>query len=424
MPTAHGSSASSDRTRLSDGHGAAGTGPFEVGPAELSHLVDPKDPDGLKALGGEAKLCEMLQVDPSTGLSSDEQLDADRAPGTGHGETAHLLAQDSPDSKGDEPFAARRAVFGANRLPAVAQVSFWSLVWAAYQDKTLVMLSIASLVSLVVGLYEDYFGERRHEDVKLGWVEGAAIFFAVIVVVFTNALNDYQKERQFQKLNAKKESRDVKVYRDGREVEVSVYDLVVGDILLVEPGDIVPVDGVYLDGHNLVCDESSATGESDPIKKGGLNSGMDCYVLSGAKVMEGVGRVVVIAVGIHSFYGKMMMALREGQDQETPLQKKLDLLAEQIAKFGLTAALLMLFTLVLKFLVTSAIDNNFPTPGVLFSRVVQIVIQAITVVVVAVPEGLPMAVTLALAFATTKMLQDKNLVRQLSACETMGNATA
>ncbi|RKP37646.1 PMCA-type calcium-translocating P-type ATPase [Dimargaris cristalligena] len=387
-------------------------------------MLDPKDPELLQKLGGIAGLCEKLRVDPSQGLCPDEMFESDSTPGPGHQESSALLASSHLADKGKGPFAARQAVYGENRLPAVDQVSFWSLVWCAYQDKTLIMLSIAALVSLAVGLYDDYLGEHRHNDVKLGWVEGVAIFLAVVVVVFTNALNDYQKERQFQKLNAKKEDRCVKVYREGREIELSVFDVLVGDILLVEPGEIIPVDGVYLDGHNLVCDESSATGESDAIKKGTVDSGMDCFVLSGAKVMEGVGRVVVIAVGPRSFYGKMMMALRDEGDSVTPLQRKLDVLAEQIAKFGLTAALLMFMTLILKYLITAAIDNDMPTISALLSRIIQITIQAITIVVVAVPEGLPMAVTLALAFATTQMLKDNNLVRQLSACETMGNATA
>ncbi|KAJ1927448.1 plasma membrane calcium [Tieghemiomyces parasiticus] len=426
MPHHNGSSASSQRTRLVGESEQRSLGPFGVSPEDLTALLDPKDPEGLKDLGGPDGLCEKLRVNPSTGLTADESFESDTTPGEGHHESAALLGSLSSDSAGKRkgPFAARQSVYGENRLPAVEQVTFWSLVYSAFQDKTLIMLSIAAAVSLAVGVYDDYFGEKRHEEVKLGWVEGVAIQVAVLVVVFTNALNDYQKERQFQKLNAKKEDRQVKVYRDGREVELSVYDILVGDVMLVEPGDIIPVDGVYLSGHNLVCDESSATGESDAIKKGTLDSGADCFILSGAKVMEGVGRMIVVAVGTHSYYGKMMMALRENQDTETPLQKKLDVLAEQIAKFGLTAALLMFMTLVLKFLITDAIHNDFPSGSAIFSKVIQITIQAITIVVVAVPEGLPMAVTLALAFATTQMLKDQNLVRQLSACETMGNATA
>ncbi|CAG8599744.1 1774_t:CDS:2, partial [Ambispora gerdemannii] len=192
---------------------------------------------------------------------------------------------------------------------------------------------------------------------------------------------------------------------------------------LLEPGDIVPVDGIFLSGHNLTCDESSATGESDALKKNSLDAGGDPFILSGSKVLEGVGKAIVIAVGPYSYFGKTMMALRGNESTETPLQIKLDILAEHIAKLGMSAAMLMLITLTLKFFIAAAISDDFPDGEEIAAALIQIAIQAITIVVVAVPEGLPMAVTLALAYATTQMLKDNNLVRVLSACETMGNAT-
>jgi Ca2+-transporting ATPase len=279
------------------------------------------------------------------------------------------------------------------------------------------------MVSLAIGLYEDFGPHHDPKDPRIGWIEGAAIQLAVLVVVFTNAINDYQKEKQFRKLNAKKEDRTVKVIRDGKEAEISVYELNVGDVQILEPGEVLPVDGLFLQGHNLTCDESSATGESDPLKKGNLDDNLDPYILSGSKVLEGVGRMLVIAVGPNSFYGVTMMALRDESVQVTPLQHKLDILAENIAKMGISASVIMLLTLSIKFFVTAALAPEFPPTDKVVSAIVQIVIQAITILVVAVPEGLPMAVTLALAYATTQMLKDNNLVRVLSACETMGSAT-
>ncbi|ORX67088.1 calcium-translocating P-type ATPase [Linderina pennispora] len=339
-------------------------------------MLDPKDIEKLKQLGGAEQVCKHLLVDPAVGLRQREQVDTDG------------LRQ-------SEPFQARRAVFGRNELPEAETTTFLQLLFDAH----------------------------KNDEVKVGWVEGAAIFLAVLVVCFTNAINDYQKEKQFRKLNAKKEDRTVKALRDGNEVEIGVQEINVGDILLIEPGDIVPVDGVYLSGHRMKCDESSATGESDAIKKGTMDECLDPFILSGAKVLEGVGKMVVVAVGTRSFYGKIMMAMRNGQSSETPLQRKLDVLAEQIAKYGMSAATLLLITLVVKYLVQCALAPEFPPASIMFSHFVSIVIEAITVVVVAVPEGLPMAVTIALAYATTKMLKDGNLVRQLSACETMGGAT-
>lgn len=140
------------------------------------------------------------------------------------------------------------------------------------------------------------------------------------------SINDWQKERQFQVLNDKKEERGVKVIRDGIEMIIDVHEVVVGDVALLEPGEIVPCDGVFLSGHNVKCDESGATGESDAIKKvsyenclalrdkareegarGGDIGHTDCFVVSGSKVLEGVGSYVVVAVGTKSFNGRIMM---------------------------------------------------------------------------------------------------------------------
>ncbi|KAF8905356.1 hypothetical protein BGZ58_006395, partial [Dissophora ornata] len=142
------------------------------------------------------------------------------------------------------------------------------------------------MVSLGVSIYEDYGPHHDPDEPRVGWVEGAAILAAVAAVVFTNATNDYQKERQFRKLNAKKDDRQVKLLRDGREQEVNVKEVQVGDIMLMEPGDLLPVDGVVLKSHNITCDESSATGESDALKK---DPEEKCYVISGSKVLDGSG---------------------------------------------------------------------------------------------------------------------------------------
>ena len=215
-------------------------------------------------------------------------------------------------------------------------------------------------------------------------------------------------------------------------MQISVYKVLVGDIVHLNPGDLVPVDGIFIAGHGVKCDESSATGESDQMKKVAadhvwkqMHSGeeyerLDCFILSGSKVLEGVGTFIVTNVGVHSSYGKIMMALREDTDA-TPLQMKLNNLAEAIAKLGGGSALLLFVVLLIRFLVS--IQDSDATGDEKGQNFMRILITAITVVVVAVPEGLPLAVTLALAFATTRMLRDNNLVRVLRACETMGNAT-
>ena len=148
------------------------------------------------------------------------------------------------------------------------------------------------------------------------------------------SLNDWQKERQFQTLNEKKDERGVKVIRDGVEMVIDIKEVVVGDVALVEPGEIVPCDGIFLSGHNVKCDESGATGESDAIKKvsyddclklstedgaGGGDKHTDCFLISGSKVLEGYGSYVVIAVGTRSFNGRIMMGKRYIQPPHTCL---------------------------------------------------------------------------------------------------------
>jgi len=200
----------------------------------------------------------------------------------------------------------------------------------------------------------------------------------------------------------------------------------------LEPGDLIPADGIFIQGHNVKCDESSATGESDQMKKtageevfgrlqnGTASSKLDPFMISGSKVLEGAGTYLVTSTGVNSCYGKIMMSLHQEVDQ-TPLQAKLGRMADAIAYLGGGASLLLFAVLFFRFCARLPDDQrSAPEKG---SAFLDIVIVAITLVVVAIPEGLPLAVTLALAFATTRMLKENNLVRVLRACETMGNAT-
>jgi len=195
---------------------------------------------------------------------------------------------------------------------------------------------------------------------------------------------------------------------------------------------MIPADGIFIQGHNVKCDESSATGESDQMKKtageevfkylqnGTASSKLDPFMISGSKVLEGVGTYLVTSTGVNSSFGKLMMSLHQEVDQ-TPLQAKLGRMADAIAYLGGGAALLLFAVLFFRF--CAGLPNDTRTPAKKGSAFLDIVIVAITLIVVAIPEGLPLAVTLALAFATTRMLKENNLVRVLRACETMGNAT-
>jgi Ca2+-transporting ATPase len=334
--------------------------PFAFSPGQLSKLINPKSLDAFLAIGGLNGLQRGLQTDIHSGLSMDETelsrgVTFDEAVSNAVTNPTALPHRDLPIrtlSRGEHitwslhyqpasnSFADRKRVFGENQLPERKSKSFLELAWIALKDKVLILLSIAAAISLALGLYQT-FGTEHTEDegAKVEWVEGVAIIAAILIVVTVSALNDWQKERQFRKLNQKKEDRLVKVVRSGKPLVVPIQDILVGDVMLLEQGDVIPVDGIYIQGHNVSCDESSATGESDLIKKiaadavyralhepGHNRRKLDPFIISGAKVLDGVGSFLVTAVGRNSSHGRTMMALRDDGGL-TPLQFKLNLLA-------------------------------------------------------------------------------------------------
>ncbi|KAI1819801.1 calcium-translocating P-type ATPase [Xylaria intraflava] len=410
--------------------------PFAFSPGHLNKLFNPKSLVVFRALGGLAGIQRGLQTNINTGLSLDETavrstVTFDKAV---KGTNNFSESQERRLDAGSGPFSDRARVYGKNVLPEKKATPLWVLVWNAFQDKVIILLAVAAVVSLALGLYET-FGTKPDpgDPPSVDWVEGVAIIIAILIVTLVGSLNDWQKERAFVKLNAKKEDREIKVIRSGKSFMINVRDILVGDVLHLEPGDVVPVDGILVKSHDLKCDESSATGESDAIKKtpgdqvmASMESGsantkhLDPFIISGAKVLEGVGTFLCTSVGVHSSFGKIMMSVQTDVEA-TPLQKKLERLAVAIAKIGGSAATLLFFVLLFRFVAGVSSDPRPPTEKA--STFLDILIVAVTIIVVAVPEGLPLAVTLALAFATQRLLKEHNLVRVLRACETMGNAT-
>jgi Ca2+-transporting ATPase len=411
--------------------------PFAFSPGQLNKLLNPKSLAAFKALGGLRGLEKGLRTSITAGLSVDEaRLDGSISFGDATNLDKGNVLDDIPLGRRksgdvvfqqDGQFQDRLRVFRDNRLPKRKGDSIFVLIWRTYNDKILVLLTIAAVVSLSLGLYQTFSGGS-----SVDWVEGVAICVAIIIVVFVGALNDYQKEKQFIKLNKRKDDREVKAIRSGKSMQISVYDVTAGDVLHLEPGDAIPADGVLISGHGIRCDESSATGESDQMKKtdggeawrqvmdGSASKKLDPFIISGSKVLEGVGTYLVTSVGQNSSYGKILMSLQT-ESESTPLQVKLGHLANWIGGLGSGAAGLLFFILLIRFIVN--LSGNDASPAAKSQQFLDILIVAITVIVVAVPEGLPLAVTLALAFATVRMLKENNLVRVLRACETMGNAT-
>ncbi|ESO12682.1 hypothetical protein HELRODRAFT_63344 [Helobdella robusta] len=311
---------------------------------------------------------------------------------------------------------------------------------------------------------------------EASWIEGVAILAAVVVVVFVTAFNDWRKERQFRGLKNKIEGdHKFNVIRNGETTQVLVADIVVGDICQIKYGDLIPADGVLLQSNDLKIDESALTGESDHVKKG---ESTDPMLLSGTHVMEGSGKVVITCVGVNSQAGIIFTLLGatsvkkpkeandienitgwiisfllkdkkhykihyekkrydavtkkkkdeeeedEGDELKSVLQAKLTRLAILIGYVGTAVAILTFLVLILRLCIDKFVIHKQAWSNVYIQKFVQFFITAITVLVVAVPEGLPLAVTISLAYAVRKMMHDNNLVRHLDACETMGNATA
>ena len=308
--------------------------------------------------------------------------------------------------------------FGVNAIADKKLKSFLALMWDAFQDFVLIMLTVMGVVTIVV---ETTIGLDPGEKCGPCWLEGFAILTSVCIVVLITAGIDYGKQLAFQDLSKKLETKNIKsVIRNGQQVNVTDAEIVVGDILSVNSHSLASIsaDCVLLGPNvDLKMNESSLTGESQAIKK--LPGDV---ILSGTNAVEGSGKMVVIAVGIHSVAGRIKARVYDSTDhdedlegdEETPLFKKLDKIAKQIGLAGTGAAA---FAFVICCIIGFAVKREN------WKMVLEYFITAITVLAVAVPEGLPLAVTLSLAFSSRKMAFENNMVKTLSACETMGCAT-
>ncbi|KAB1270619.1 Plasma membrane calcium-transporting ATPase 1 [Camelus dromedarius] len=447
-------------------------GDFGITLAELRALMELRSTDALRKIqesyGDVYGICSRLKTSPNEGLSGNP-ADIER----------------------------REAVFGKNFIPPKKPKTFLQLVWEALQDVTLIILEIAAIVSLGLSFYQPPEGDNalcgqasageEEGEGETGWIEGAAILLSVVCVVLVTAFNDWSKEKQFRGLQSRiEQEQKFTVIRGGQVIQIPVADITVGDIAQVKYGDLLPADGILIQGNDLKIDESSLTGESDHVKK---SLDKDPLLLSGTHVMEGSGRMVVTAVGVNSQTGIIFTLLGAGGEEEekkdekkkekknkkqdgaienrnkakaqdgaamemqplkseeggdgdekdkkkanlpkkekSVLQGKLTKLAVQIGKAGLLMSAITVIILVLYFVIHTFWIQKRPwlaecTP-IYIQYFVKFFIIGVTVLVVAVPEGLPLAVTISLAYSVKKMMKDNNLVRHLDACETMGNATA
>jgi Ca2+-transporting ATPase len=308
-----------------------------------------------------------------------------------------------------EQVVRMREKYGANVFPEPPMKGFLKLFISAFNDTILMVLITAAVVSLIVGVYE---------DPKKGWIEGCAILIAVIIVALVTAGNDYSKELQFRALEkTSEEAERTLVLRDGESEVIHPDDVVVGDVILLKAGDMIPADGIIFDGNGVKSNESGLTGEPDDLEKNA--AGRNPFMFSSCLVTE-VGnssdaKVLVTGVGTHSEWGKIRATLVT-EPSQTPLQQKLDKMASLIGYIGAAFAAATFIVLIIMIWVRHDGED-------VLNHVIEAFIIGVTIIVVAIPEGLPLAVTISLAYSTRKMYKDQNLIRVLAACETMGNAT-
>lgn len=373
----------------------------------------------LSALGGIDGLANRLMSHCTRGLNCDDDLTL------------------SGRSRSD---AVRKAVFGSNKMPDRKTKTIWACAQEALQDRFLWLLVGLSIWIIVMSLLRPGGGN---------WMDGISGILAVAIVTTVAIATSYVLDQKYTRMLKmvrllcpclfaifgcmlkflmlpQTGDRRVKVIRGGSLTLISIHDIMVGDILALEQGDVVPADGLLISGNNIKCDESCDTGESELVAKSGPPSGgesrpdaLDCngahydpFIMSGSKVMEGgAGRCLVTGVGVNSIHGRLMQDVREAKSgEQTPLQQRVGKLTESVTHVAISVAVLVAVGLC-----------AHGVRGV--NQGLKILELAVTIILVSVPEGLPMSVLTALISGWHGMYCDRNLVRKLSSCETMGNAT-
>lgn len=313
----------------------------------------------------------------------------------------------------DEQVKQSREQHGKNVLTPPQRTSLWKLYLDKYRDPIIQILLVAAFVSLILAFIEKNF------------METIGIFVAVFLATTVGFYFERDAAKKFNLLTALSEEQPVKVRRNGKVMEIPRHDVVVGDIVLVEVGDEVPADGELIVCNDLQINESALTGE--PVTEKSLEGGGDgAYprnvILRSTMVMNGRGEFVVTAVGDATEIGKVAKKSTEQTSVETPLHMQLDKLAKMISKVGSVVSVAAFFIFLIHDILT-----NPAWGGKDYFYMAEIVLKyfmmAVTLIVMAVPEGLPMAITLSLALNMRRMLKSNNLVRKLHACETMGAVT-
>ncbi|KAI3806020.1 hypothetical protein L1987_21910 [Smallanthus sonchifolius] len=362
---------------------------YDVDQTKLINIVQNKDLETLRRFDGVKGLAKTLHTDLENGINGQDLNE-------------------------------RTTVFGSNTYEKPPPKGLFYFVVETFKDVTILILMGCAVLSLGFGIKED--------GIKDGWYEGGSILLAVFLVIIVSAVSNFRQEKQFDNLSKISNNIKIDVVREGRRQKISIFDIVVGDVVILNVGDQIPADGLFIDGHSLLVDESSMTGESEQIE---VNAISNPFLISGAKVADGHCRMLVLSVGMNTAWGKMMSSITGDNNEQTPLQSRLNKLTSSIGKVGLAVAFLVLVVMLIRYFTGNTEDENGKREyngkrtsiNEILDSVTSIFSAAVTIVVVAIPEGLPLAVTLTLAYSMKRMMGDQAMVRKLSACETMGSAT-
>lgn len=321
----------------------------------------------------------------------------------------------------DRQVAESRRLYGTNVLTPVEKEPLWKRFLEKFADPLIVILLVAGLMSVGISCYE-FFGLGADLSV---FFEPVGIFMAVFLATTLAFIFEYKADREFSLLSQADDEQPVKVVRNGHVCQVAKRDVVVGDTVMVQTGDEIPADGTLLDATTLSIDESTLTGEpvctktADPAQFDAQATFPSNELLRGTKVMDGHGVFRVSRVGDNTENGKVFAASQIDDSVKTPLGEQLERLGQLISRMSYGVAGLVVAGRIVSYL---WLTPDYDAVG-LAAHLLQTVMIAVSLIVVAVPEGLPMAVTLSLAYSMRRMLKTQNLVRKMHACETMGAVT-
>ena len=339
-----------------------------------------------------------------------------------------------------EQIKQSRETYGANSLTPPPRDPWWKLLGEKFQDPTIIILLVAAAMSILVASYEFFFMEGTVSS----FFDSIGIVFAIALATLAAFFSEMKSAKEFELLNKVKDDILIKVLRGGEIHEVSINELVVGDVVSIALGDKVAADGLVTESFGLLIDQSVMTGESVPVEKHGtqissLTEGEGAglvdlktfadnnQIYRGTMVSDGRGRFIVTHVGDHTRLGQIAASLGSAaSESDTPLVQKLTYLAGLISKVGMTGAALIF--LVMAYFAFSSWTPNWEAGTLngilpLLKGFLTAFVVAVAIIVVAVPEGLPMMVTIALALNMMKMAKENCLIRKLVASETIGSAT-